>query len=141
MRYDTVVCLDDLLRLKFWPAKEFMYDLIRLPAWYAAGVDIACSPRNGQRSNLLPGFDHSQFLALCGGAEPDWAALYHAVPEAAADYRRLILHWRRAGMWSTQWTMLRSIAGLLARLDRHRDAALLEGAIRATLAAYSGVSA
>lgn len=86
MRYDTVVCLDDLLRLKFWPAKEFMYDLIRLPAWYAAGVDIACSPRNGQRSNLLPGFEHAQFLALCGGAEPDWAELYHAVPEAAADY-------------------------------------------------------
>lgn len=86
MRYDNVVCLDDLLRLKFWPAKEFMYDLIRLPAWYAAGVDIACSPRNGQRSNLLPGFDHATFLTLCGGPEPDWAALYHAVPEAAADY-------------------------------------------------------
>ena len=47
---------------------------------------------------------------------------------AAADYRRLIIdHWRRAGMWSTQWTMLRSIAGLLARLGRHRDAAVLEG--------------
>jgi hypothetical protein len=88
MRYPTLLCLDDLTRLKFWPAKEFMYDLIRLPAWYAAGIDIACSPRNGQRSNLLPGFDHRQFLALCGQdvAEPEWAALYHAVPEAAADY-------------------------------------------------------
>jgi hypothetical protein len=50
---------------------------------------------------------------------------------AAEDYRRLIDHWRRAGMWSTQWTMLRSIAGLLARLGRHRDAAVLEGAVRA----------
>ncbi|MBT9486931.1 MAG: hypothetical protein IV093_05415 [Rubrivivax sp.] len=88
MPYTTVVCLDDLTRLKFWPAKEFMYDLIRLPAWYAANQDIACSPRNGQRSNLLPGFDHRQFLALCGQdvEEPDWPALYHAVPEAAAAY-------------------------------------------------------
>lgn len=87
-RYATVVCLDDLTRLKFWPAKEFMYDLIRLPAWYAANVDIACSPRNGQRNNLLPGFDHAQFLALCGVTtdEPDWPALYHRVPDAAADY-------------------------------------------------------
>ena len=93
MRPTTVVCLDDLTRLKFWPAKEFMYDLIRLPAWYAAGQDIACSPRHGQRNNLLPGFEHGQFLALCGQApgqdptaELDWSALYHAVPEAAADY-------------------------------------------------------
>ena len=46
---------------------------------------------------------------------------------AAEDYRRVIDHWRRAGMWSTQWTMLRSIAGLLSRLGRHRDAAVLEG--------------
>jgi hypothetical protein len=88
MSHTTVVCLDDLTRLKFWPAKEFMYDLIRLPAWYAAQADIACSPRNGQRSNLLPGFDHRQFLALCGQGvdDPDWALLYHAVPEAAAAY-------------------------------------------------------
>ena len=39
-------------------------------------------------------------------------------------------------MWSTQWTMLRSIAGLLARLGKYRDAAVLEGAIRATLAGH-----
>ena len=58
-------------------------------------------------------------------------------PRAAAeDYRRLITHWRRAGMWSTQWTMLRSIAGLLARLGRPRDAAVLEGAVRATAAGH-----
>ena len=55
---------------------------------------------------------------------------------AAEDYRRLIDHWRRAGMWSTQWTMLRSIAGLLARLGRHRDAAVLHGAVRATGAGH-----
>ena len=55
---------------------------------------------------------------------------------AAEDYRRLINHWRRAGMWSTQWTMLRSIAGLLARLGRPREAAVLVGAVRATPAGH-----
>ena len=55
---------------------------------------------------------------------------------AAADYRQLINHWRRAGVWSTQWTMLRSIAVLLARLGRHREAAVLVGAIQATSAGH-----
>jgi hypothetical protein len=49
-----------------------------------------------------------------------------------AEYRWLIPHWRRAGMWSTQWTMLRSIAGLLARLGLPYAAAVLLGAVRAT---------
>ena len=60
-------------------------------------------------------------LGMCIGDE--WAG----DPEAAAqDYRRLILHWRRAGLWATQWTMLRASAGLLARLGRPRDAAVLD---------------
>jgi predicted ATPase/DNA-binding SARP family transcriptional activator len=58
-------------------------------------------------------------------------------PQAAAeDFRRLIVQWRRAGVWSTQWTMLRSIAGLLERLGRPRDAAILEGAVRTTTAGH-----
>ena len=55
---------------------------------------------------------------------------------AAEDYRRLITHWRRAGMWSTQWTMLRSIAGLLSRVGRPREAAVLTGSVRATHAGH-----
>lgn len=39
-------------------------------------------------------------------------------------------------MWSTQWTMLRSIVALLARLGRHRDAAALVGAVRTTVAGH-----
>jgi len=35
-------------------------------------------------------------------------------------------------VWATQWTMLRSIAQLLARMERWHDAAVLEGAVRAT---------
>ena len=55
---------------------------------------------------------------------------------AMADYRWLIEHWRRAGMWSTQWTMLRSVATLLERVGRHHDAAVLEGAVRSTQAGH-----
>jgi hypothetical protein len=39
-------------------------------------------------------------------------------------------------MWSSQWTMLRAIAGLLERLGRPRDAAVLEGAVRGTAAGH-----
>lgn len=88
MTYSTIVCLDDLTRPDFWPAKEFMYDLIRLPIHHASGIDIACSPRQGHRHNLLPAFSDSAFLDLCraGAGTPDWATLYHRVPPAAADY-------------------------------------------------------
>lgn len=39
-------------------------------------------------------------------------------------------------MWSTQWTMLRSIAALLERLSRHREAAVLVSAIHTTTAGH-----
>jgi hypothetical protein len=55
---------------------------------------------------------------------------------AAADYLWLIPHWRRSSMWSTQWTMLRSIVELLERLGEPLDAAVLEGAIVATAAGH-----
>jgi hypothetical protein len=55
---------------------------------------------------------------------------------AAADYRRLIVEWQRAGIWSTQWTILRWVAVVLERLGRARDAAVLEGAVRATTAGH-----
>lgn len=84
--YDTVVCLDDLLRNDFWPAREFVYDLVRVPVFSAAGIDIAKGPRNGFRSNLLPGFELDRFIGLAGGES--WARLFQGVPEAAAQYLR-----------------------------------------------------
>ncbi|KQY33357.1 hypothetical protein ASD42_15955 [Nocardia sp. Root136] len=54
--------------------------------------------------------------------------------EAAAAYPALIRGWQRAGMWSTQWVMLRSIALLLDQLGRAEQAAVLDGAIRAATA-------
>jgi len=86
--YDTIVCLDDLLRDDFWPAKEFIYDLVRTPIFTACGINIQKSPRRGQRSNLLAGFDVAHFLHLCGnGDDADaWQRGYHGVPQAAAAY-------------------------------------------------------
>ena len=77
--------------------------------------------------------DPAAVMFVTGLAGASNASIEGAVGDpdlVAQEYRRLIAHWRRAGMWSTQWTMLRSIAGLLARRGRHRDAAVLEGAVR-----------
>ena len=62
--------------------------------------------------------DASFVTGIAGASKASIDARVGDPTVAAAEYRRLITHWRRAGMWSTQWTMLRSIAGLLARLGR-----------------------
>jgi hypothetical protein len=80
---------------------------------------------------------HASFMAGVAGASKASIDARVGDPVAAADdYRRLMNHWRRAGVWSTQWTMLRSVAGLLARLERPREAAVLVGAVRATSAGH-----
>jgi len=111
-------------------------------AWYCAGeadmaVDTERAVRRFARALDIAERTHASFVTgTAGASKASLDARFGDPVQAAADYRRLILHWRRAGMWSTQWTMLRSIAGLLARLGKHRDAAVLEGAIRATLAGH-----
>ncbi len=91
MRFDGAACLDDLTRDAFWPAKEFIYDLIRAPLWHAAEVDIAKSPRHGQRHNLASSFRIDDFLSLCGLPATYWTQLYHRLPPAAEDYLRAAL--------------------------------------------------
>jgi predicted ATPase len=107
-------------------------------AWYCAGeadlsVDVERALVRFDRALELAEATHASFVAGVAGASRASIVARVGDPQAAAaDYRRLINHWQRAGMWSTQWTMLRSVAGLLARLGRHRDAAALAGAVRAT---------
>ena len=87
LAYDTIVCLDDLLRDAYWPAKEFIYDLVRAPIFNACGLNIGKGPRKGQRNNLLPGFEAERFIQLCdGGGDAGWAQRYNAVPDAATAY-------------------------------------------------------
>ena len=99
MRFARLACLDDLARETFWPAKEFFYDLVRAPIHFASGLDIAKSPRNGQRHNLKPAFDEARFLSLAGlaqrapasGSLPagrPWQAVHQRLPDAASDYLR-----------------------------------------------------
>jgi predicted ATPase/DNA-binding SARP family transcriptional activator len=106
--------------------------------WYCAGesdlaIDIDRARMRLQRALELAEPTHASFVTGTAGASLASIEARHGDPAiAAADYHRLIVHWQHAGMWPTQWTMLRSIAGLLARLDRNWDAAVLLGAVRAT---------
>ena len=111
-------------------------------AWFCAGeaelsVDVERARARFVRALELAELTHASFVAgVAGASKASIDARFGDPLTAAEDYRRLITHWRRAGMWSTQWTMLRSIAGLLARLGRHREAAVLVGAVRATQAGH-----
>jgi hypothetical protein len=110
-------------------------------AWYCAGESVLQVDRDQARERLTRALElaeetHSTFVIGIAGASRVSIDAREGDPlSAATDYGRLIAHWRRAGVWSTQWTMLRSICQLLARLGRWEDAAVLEGAVRATTAA------
>lgn len=111
-------------------------------AWYCAGeADLTAGEARAHgrltRAIELAERTHTSFVTGTAGASRASLDARTGDPHAAAaDYRTLIHHWRRAGMWATQWTMLRSIAGLLARLGRTTEAAVLVGAIRATPAGH-----
>lgn len=111
-------------------------------AWYCAGeavlsIDVGLARSRFERAMHLADVSRASFVTgIAGASKASIDARVGDPMAAAADYRWLVTHWKRAGMWSTQWTMLRSIAGLLDRLGRHRDAAVLEGAVRATHAGH-----
>jgi tetratricopeptide (TPR) repeat protein len=112
-------------------------------AWFCAGeAELSCGEiglamERLDRALELAELTHASFVSGVAGASRTSIEARLGDPiTAAEEYRRLIAHWRRAGMWSTQWTMLRSIAGLLARLERSKDAAVLVGAVRATQAGH-----
>lgn len=115
MAWDRIACLDDLTRDAFWPAKEFIYDLIRVPVWHAAGIDIAKSPRHGQRHNLAPGFRIEDFLSMCGLPAAHWTTLYHRLPPAAEDYLCAALP---ADTLFVGYEMTPALTGLLDRAGR-----------------------
>ncbi|HEU4840692.1 MAG TPA: hypothetical protein VFT09_04590, partial [Ilumatobacteraceae bacterium] len=109
--------------------------------WYCAGeADLATGVVERARDRLTKAIEVAEVTGtsfvtgLAGASRASLDARLGDPLAAAEDYRRLIGHWRRAGVWSTQWTMLRSVAALLERLGRARDAAVLEGAVRATTA-------
>jgi tetratricopeptide (TPR) repeat protein len=63
--------------------------------------------------------------------------------KALAQYGQLIDHWHRDGAWNMQWTTLRTLIELLARIGRDAEAAVLYGALTAspTAAPLAGADA
>ncbi|HEU4840318.1 MAG TPA: BTAD domain-containing putative transcriptional regulator [Ilumatobacteraceae bacterium] len=111
-------------------------------AWYAAGEavmadDVALARARLARALEIADATGATFITgLAGTTDVSIEARDGDPLLAAAEYRRLIGHWRRAGMWSTQWTMLRAIASLLGRLGRDREAAVLVGAVTNTTSGH-----
>lgn len=107
-------------------------------AWFCAGEAMLGSDpalarrRLGRAMELAQATNASFVTGVAGSSHASLDARDGDPVEAAGAYLQLIQHWRRAGMWSTQWTMLRSITGLLVRLGQFREAAVLEGAVRAS---------
>ncbi|MBJ8337813.1 winged helix-turn-helix domain-containing protein [Antrihabitans sp. YC3-6] len=72
----------------------------------------------------------SSFVLGIAGSTAASLETRHGDAESAVElYRWLLPHWRRAGVRSLQWTTLRSVAELLARLGLTRAAAVLLGAV------------
>ena len=99
-------------------------DLDRARARFARALEIADATGNAFVSGIAGTSDAS--IDLRRGD-------HH---QAARRYRALLVHWRRAGVWSTQWTSLRSVAMVLEGLGRTREAAVLTGAVLATRAGH-----
>lgn len=104
-------------------------------AWYAAGeadlaTDLERARVRHRRAMEVAEACGTAFITGVAGTSHASIEARIGVPEVAAtEYRRLIGHWRRAGMWSTQWTMLRWVAVVVEALGRPRDAAVLVGAV------------
>jgi hypothetical protein len=110
--------------------------------WYCAGesemaFDLELAHERLSRAIELAETTGASFVRGLAGASRASIDVRAGDPIAAArDYLWLIPHWRRASMWSTQWTMLRAIVVLLERLGLHHDAAVLEGAVLATTSGH-----
>ena len=111
-------------------------------AWYCAGEAVAATnrglaaKRHARALEIAARTQTSAITGLAGASMASLAAQDGDLDSAARAYRELLPHWRRAGMWPTQWTMLRSVASVLAQRGALREAAVLEGAVRSTDAGH-----
>ena len=107
-------------------------------AWYCTGeadLDVDADrarERLGRAVELAEATNASFIRGIAGSSLVSIESRIGDPEQAMHDSRRLIEHWRRSGMWSTQWTTLRAVAALLERVGRYHDAAILEGAVRST---------
>ena len=108
-------------------------------AWYCAGEaelgrdDDQARALLGRAIDVAERTDTSFVVGIAGASLASLEARQGEVTKATVEaYRRLLDHWYRAGVWATQWPMLRSVATLLHRMGRDRDAAVLVAAVRHT---------
>jgi predicted ATPase/DNA-binding SARP family transcriptional activator len=107
-------------------------------AWYCAGEALlhdqpAVARQRLDRALVIAAQTGTSFvIGVAGTSRASLDARVGDPIAAAEEFRALLVHWRLAGMWSTQWTTLRAIAQLLDRLGRYRDSAVLAGAVLAT---------
>jgi predicted ATPase/DNA-binding SARP family transcriptional activator len=110
-------------------------------AYYAAGeLRLEADPEAARllldRSLELAEQVDARFVFGIAGLS---AATMHArsgsVPRALDLYEQLVDHWQRAGVWTQQWTTLRTLVELLADVGEDRAGAALLGAIEATTTA------
>jgi predicted ATPase len=112
-------------------------------AWYCAGEAELHADADRAHARFVQALDLADrtsavfVTGVAGASKASIDAVIGDPVAAAEEYRWLIAHWRRAGVWSTQWTLLRSIAILLGRLGRDRQAAVLAGAVQATSSGHS----
>ncbi|MCA1846923.1 MAG: hypothetical protein LC792_27755, partial [Actinobacteria bacterium] len=69
---------------------------------------------------------------IAGTSGTSLRARYGDPETALGGFPDLIDHWERAGNWTQQWTMLRSLVTTLAQLGRDEPAAVLYGALTAS---------
>ena len=111
-------------------------------AWYCAGEaelgrdDDRARSLLGRAIDVAERTDTSFVVGIAGASLASLEARHGDVAVAVAAYRRLLDHWYHAGVWATQWPMLRSVAALLHRMGRDRDAAVLVAAVRHTSAGH-----
>ncbi len=85
------------------------------------------------RSHEMAARVGSRFLTGVAGTSATSLRARHGDPdEAVGRFPDLIDLWERAGNWTQQWTMLRSLITTLVRLGRDEPAAVLYGALQAS---------
>jgi len=87
MKWDTIACLEDLLRVGVYLPEAFC-DWAREPIRQGAGFDIASAPVGGRRHNLMQDLDLEKFFALVRAESGDaaWDRHHQRIPAVAGDY-------------------------------------------------------
>jgi hypothetical protein len=78
---------------------------------------------------------HAFLMGIAGMSAATARARHDDPDEALRRFPDLIDLWDRAGNWTQQWTMLRSLIALLVRLGRDEPAAVLYGGLQSSATA------